>query len=151
MGNSIFDKYIPTDESGICNTFTLGLNESASNLPLSQCVLSYTFFYLFFTIRKYNYYYQNIPTLVFVPLLILSDSIWNVMNQCNLPKLLFCSFVMGAIGGTAWAKIVDSTNDSKLQIIPGSPASEVCDRPAKNTFRCNVYKDGVLQNAIPVK
>ena len=143
VGNAFFDKDIPIDSNESCNIITLGLNETASNLPLGQCVLSYTFWYLFYVINKYNYYYQNIPSLIFFPVLILTDSIWNVMNNCSSPKYMFWSFLFGLVGGVSWAMIIDSTKNSQLQLFPGTPSTSVCDRPSKSTFRCNVFKNGV--------
>ena len=60
-------------EEPICKSLiTLG-NTTLSELPLSQTIFGFTFFYLFylFGMKKHTYIYQNILYFLFFPLLLL--------------------------------------------------------------------------------
>jgi len=148
FGTSMIGKIInlksPDNVPEICNMITIGQSENISALPLGQTVFSYTFAYLLYTIVKYKFIKQNIARIVFFPLLILADFIWNLKNSCNSLPQLCLSLLLGAGFGIAWALIIDSTNTKNLQYFAGVNNNEVCNKPAKNTFRCNVYKNGKL-------
>jgi hypothetical protein len=133
-------------EEPVCRSLiTLG-NRTISELPLSQNIFGFTFFYLFylFGMKKHTYIYQNIPTLVFFPLLILFDIVWNLSNNCYTYIDIILSLGMGIAFGIAWAALIDKTKMSNLQYFNRVSGNAECSRPAKSTFKCNVYKNGKL-------
>jgi multisubunit Na+/H+ antiporter MnhE subunit len=134
----------PDNSPEICNVLTMGQTDNLSDLPLGQSALAYTFAYLMFSILKYKMVLQNIPTLVFFPLLILFDFIWNLNNSCYSFFQLLTSLSVGAIIGMIWAYIISSSNTPALLYFSSLSNKEVCSKPSKNTFRCNVYKNGKL-------
>jgi hypothetical protein len=136
---------IKTDDNrpAICNMITLG-HQEISSLPLGQTIFGYTFAYLLYVIVKYKYTLQNIPTIVFFPLLILFDSYWNYTNNCYSPTSILLSLLTGGIIGVIWAYIIDSTNTKTLQYFAGINNNDTCQKPANQSFKCNVYKNGVL-------
>ena len=141
-------KYIPHYEESerpeICNMITIGRLGEVSALPLGQNVFGYTFCYLLWWIIKNKYEAQNIPTLVFFPVLILFDFIWNMKNTCYTFPQLFVSLVLGSCVGLLWGYLIDSTKTNSLKYFSGTTKDEVCSKPAKSTFRCNVYRNGQL-------
>ena len=134
----------PVNNPEICNMITIGESNNISDLPLGQATFTYTFAYLLYTIIKYKFVKQNIATIVFFPLLITADFIWNLKNSCNSFFQLLISLICGALFGLLLAVIIDSTNSTNLQYFSGVNNKEVCSKPAKSTFRCNVYKNGIL-------
>lgn len=134
----------PADSPEICNVLTMGQADNLSDLPLGQSALAYTFAYLLFSILKYKMVLQNIPTLVFFPILIIFDFIWNVNNSCYSFFQLLTSLSVGAIIGIIWAYIISSSNTPALMYFSSLSNKEVCSKPSKSTFRCNVYKNGKL-------
>jgi hypothetical protein len=123
---------------------TVGQAENISALPLGQTVFAYTFSYLLYVIIKYKFVKQNLTTIIFFPLLIMSDFIWNIKNSCNTFAQLILSMLAGASFGLLWALIIDSTNTTALQYFSGINNKEACSKPSKSTFRCNVFKNGKL-------
>lgn len=145
IGNILpLPQYNDLDRPEICNSISIGRMGNFSKLPMSQCVFGYTFCYLLWSIISNNFVMQNIPTLVFFPVLILFDIIWNERNSCYTFIQLVTSLVFGSCVGLLWAFIIQSTNSNKLKYFSGSVTNEVCDKPSKSTFRCNVYKNGKL-------
>lgn len=134
----------PEDSPEICNVLTIGQTDSLSDLPLGQSALAYTFVYLLFSILKHNMVLQNIPTLVFFPLLLTFDFIWNLNNSCYSLFQLLTSLLVGAIVGLLWATVIASSNTPSLMYFSSLSNKEVCSKPSKSTFRCNVYKNGKL-------
>lgn len=134
----------PEDSPEICNVLTIGQTDSLSDLPLGQSALTYTFAYLLFSILKYKMVLQNIPTLVFFPLLIIFDFIWNLNNSCYSFFQLLTSLCVGGIIGISWASIIATSKTPSLMYFSSLSSKEVCSKPSKSTFRCNVYKNGKL-------
>jgi hypothetical protein len=93
---------------------------------------------------KYDMVLENIPTLVFFPLLLTFDFIWNLNNSCYSFFQLLISLLVGAIVGLVWAFVISSSRTPALMYFSSSSNKEVCSKPSKSTFRCNVYKNGKL-------
>jgi len=130
----------------LCKLITIGDSDMFAALPLSQTTFGYTFAYLMFFIlkSKNNLVQQNIATIVFFPLLILADLAWNKKNNCyRISSSMVALFVSGLIG-VIWAAIIESTNSPNLPYFSGMSNGEVCSRPTKQSFKCNVYKNGKL-------
>jgi len=139
---------LPTANEGdrpeICNMISLGGSGDISNLPLGQAVFGFTFAYLLFTMITYNFISQNLPTLIFFPILITFDILWNVRNSCYSIWQLIASLTIAGLFGWFWAYLIDSTNSTSLQYFAGVNNKEVCSAPTSTTFQCLVYKNGKL-------
>jgi hypothetical protein len=133
---STTDKSTATEDiPPVCNTLSLGGFSGFSKVPLSTAVLSYTFFYLVYTIGKNNMALYNIPTLILFPLLILSDIGWNVQNGCY--PLLACvmSLIIAGGIGVLWSFIVSEFMPNMQYLIVGSNR-EMCMKPNDQTLIC---------------
>jgi len=143
-----FTKYLPHYEDAnrpeICNMITIGRMGEFSGLPLGQNIFGYTFCYLLWWIITNDFQSQNIPTLVFFPIIILFDFIWNIKNSCYTFFQLLVSLALGSCVGLLWAFIIESTNSNSLKYFSGMTKDEVCSKPSKSTFKCNVYRNGQL-------
>ena len=51
---------------------------------------------------------------------------------------------MGGIVGSIWGLVIDSTNMANLAYYSGVSNKEVCSMPSKQTFKCQMYKNGTL-------
>lgn len=127
----------------ICKTITIGGVEMSA-LPIGQTVFGYTFAYLLYVMIKNNLVLSNIPVIVFLSLLILFDAAWNITKECYTFYMILAGFIVGGGIGALWSYIIDSTNTPNLQYYTGISNKEVCSRPARSTFKCNVYKGGKL-------
>ena len=134
----------PDDVPEICNVLTIGQTDSLSDLPLGQSAITYTFAYLLFSMTHSNLVGRNIPTLVFFPLLIIFDFIWNFNNSCYSFGQLITSASVGGLIGWLWAYIISKRKSPSLMYFSSLSNEEVCSRPTKSTFKCNVYKNGKL-------
>lgn len=152
-----------TNKNPKCRTITLGENgEYYSNIPLNLVVYSFTFFYLLIFIFNLanpnstvgildtstftqssinNALQQNIPILIFFPLLILLELFWINVNSCVSTDIkdfviyTLSGIIIGAVGGLSWALLITSIGVPQLQyIISGN--NSVCSRPSKTLFRC---------------
>jgi len=144
----IQEKTNDKSDTNICNminkVITIDGFPFPSKLPLSQLVYGYTFCYLLFVIIKYKYVMQNIPTLVFFPILILFDLYWNYSNNCNEITGMIAGLIVGSLCGLFWAYVIDKSNSKNLQYFAGINNNEVCSKPSAQTFKCDVYKNGQL-------
>jgi hypothetical protein len=133
-----------SEKPEICNMITLSQTGEISNLPLGQGVFGFTFAYLLYTIITYDYVKQNIPTIVFFPILILFDMLWNIKNSCYTVWQLGASLLFAGLFGWLWSYLIDKTNSKNLQYFVGINNKEVCSAPSATTFKCAVYKNGQL-------
>ena len=133
-----------TDAPEICNVLTIGQTDSLSDLPLGQSSINYTFAYLWYSMIHSDLVGQNIPTLVFFPLLIIFDFIWNFNNSCYSFFQLATSAGVGGLIGWLWAYIISTSKSPSLMYFSSLTNEDVCSRPTKSTFKCNVYKNGKL-------
>jgi hypothetical protein len=77
----------------------------------------------------------NIPTLIFFPIVILSDMGWNIKNGCY--PLLACAMSLVVAGGIGvfWSFIVSTYMPNMQYIIVGSNR-EMCMKPNDQTLIC---------------
>ena len=118
----------------------------ASNTPISMVIFSYTFFYLVYPIGKYHLELNNVPTLIFFPILILGDIYWNYHFSCYHAINLFIAFIIGSGIGVFWAYIIDKSGMKSLQYYNVGSNRERCSMATKTKYRCDVYKNGVKVN-----
>jgi hypothetical protein len=119
--------------------------EPTSNvLPIGQNILGFTFFYLFYVIAKNKTYLTNLVVIIFFPILIVCDFIWNTINSCYDVRQLLLSLILGGGFGTMLSWIIDSSGITSLQYFYSAQSKDQCSVPSKQTFKCNVYKNGAL-------
>jgi len=139
--------YIPgtLQTNVLCNLMSFNEDQTTSSLPMGQNILGYTYAYLLYAIIYNQTVNGNIPLITLFAVLITFDGIWNFNNSCFNPAQLILALALGVAFGIGWSAIIVSTKVADLQyfnqVTGGSPA---CSRPAKNTFKCNVYKNGQL-------
>ncbi len=159
LGTSATAAPAATEQSNVCNTFTLGMGGPLTSLPLSTAVFSYTFFYLLTFIVNLaskngkgfvgkgsitkqglsNAMTANVPTLILFPLLLIIDGGWNWMYGCANPVNICASFIVGSLVGLTWASIITVANNPDLQYI-SSTNGQVCSKPTNTLFRCKTKK-----------
>ena len=126
----------------VCHLITLTDTGPISKLPLSIITFTYTAGYMGYIIFKYKLAYQNIPSLIIFPLLILSDIFWQASHKCSSILAIIVSTLIGMGCGIAWAAIIDSNKNSKLLYFNGISNAQTCSRPSKQSFRCVNTKSG---------
>jgi len=120
----------------VCNLLTIGKDGSFSKIPLGISILSYTLIYLVYIIASNHLEMTNIPTLVFFPVLILGDLIWNLRNNCYAPFGIVLSIIVGALCGWGWAYLIGTLNKPGLFFLNIGSDQSVCQRPSKQLFKC---------------
>jgi hypothetical protein len=139
--------YIPgmPQDNVLCNLMSFNDDQTTASLPMGQNILGYTYAYLLYVIIYNKTVDGNVPLITLFAILIAFDGIWNFMYGCFNPLQLVLGLGLGVAFGIMWSAIIVSTKVADLQyfnqMTGGSPA---CSRPAKNTFKCNVYKNGQL-------
>jgi len=133
-----------SDINDTCYSVTVGQFSGLTKLPFSQTIFGYTFAYLFYYIYVNHFILLNIPTMVFFPTVIIADMWWNISNNCFGLLQLVMSLCVGGLSGCIWAYIIDTKAASSLKYFNNVKTYEVCSQPSKQTFKCNVYRNGVL-------
>ena len=136
-----------SDNKNLQCTFTyLGITQDGGNealskkVPLGTLTLVYTLFYCLYVIIEYNLAYSNIPFLILLPLLIVSDITWQLMNGCVAINGIVFAIIFGIFGGFMYALVIDTLQISELQTFNGLTSAEVCSRPTRSQYRCRIKK-----------
>jgi hypothetical protein len=128
----------------VCNLLTIGKEGSFSRIPLGLSILSFTLIYLVFIIVKNHLEMSNLPTLIFFPILIIADLVWNLRNDCYAPIGIFLALAVGCLMGWAWAYIIDTLNKPDLFFLnTGGSIQTVCQRPSKQLFKCTFANSAI--------
>jgi len=120
----------------VCNLLTIGKDGSFSRIPLGISILSFTMIYLVCIMVQYNLVTNNIPMLVFFPVLIMGDLIWNLRNECYAPFGIFLAVAVGCLMGWAWSLIIGQMNQPNLFFLNVDSNQSVCQRPSQQLFKC---------------
>jgi hypothetical protein len=134
---------IQTETNGIpqvCNFLSLGGFHSFSKVPLGLAVLSYTFFYLLYTIASYHMEIFNIPTLILFPVLILADIWWNISNGCFPVVSCILSLIVAGGLGVGWSAFVQKNMPNMQYLMVGSNR-QMCMKPSETYFTCDEVKE----------
>jgi uncharacterized membrane protein YsdA (DUF1294 family) len=134
----------PQGTNELCNLITIGSSPGYSKLSLGQTIFGYTFAYLMYIIVKHKLVKQNLPTVIFFPIIIVVDILWNMNNNCYSFIQLLISLMIGGIIGASWGRVIEKTKMTQLQYFNQISGKQACTRPSKSTFKCNVYKNGQL-------
>lgn len=121
--------------SPACSTLNInGLTSETT--PIGIIIFSYTFFYLVFPIAKHHIEMDNIPLLIFFPLLILGDIYWNIAYSCFTSLQIFVALVFAGSLGLVWARIIESTNLKGLQYFNVGSNRERCSIATTGKYKC---------------
>lgn len=135
----------PENSPEICRLFSIGQTDNMNALPLGQTMLTFTFAYLLFPIIHHNIAGLNTVTILFFSLLVLGDFIWNYYYSCYTWLQLLLSAGLGVGGGALWAQVVSNSGKHMDRLYFSAVSDrEVCSKPSKSTFKCNVFKNGKL-------
>jgi|TARA_B100000524_G_C23642375_1_gene367159 hypothetical protein len=134
----------PSEKDYTCDSLRISTNSPISNLPLGTGVIAYTLGYLLFIIVKYNYVKDNAPTLIFFSALLILEVLWHSQHYCFTLISILITILLFAGLGTLISFLIDHLKMTDLQYFNGVSGKEACSRPQKQTFRCNVYKNGQL-------
>ena len=123
----------------ICNVFNMP-GTSYANSSMNSAVLAFIFVYLAVPMF-YNSMNYNILTIVFIFYII--DCVTMLNNECTNGYAILLSTLIGAGVGILSTSILMANKPSFLYY--NAPANaEICSRPAKQKFKCNVYKNGEI-------
>ena len=131
------------DEAYSCNLVELPWM-SQYNVPLqSSLVIAFTFFYILMPMI-YNEQ-MNLPIVISLLSIFFMDGYVKLSDRCSSILGVFMGGIIGGILGLIWYTIFHSAGkDSLLYFDEMASNNVICSRPAKQTFKCSVYKNGEL-------
>jgi hypothetical protein len=121
---------------------TLKINGLVSETtPIGMVIFSFTFFYLVYPIAKHHLELDNIPLLIFFPLLILGDIFWNVTYACFSPLQIVIALVVAGSCGLLWSYVIELTNLKGLQYFNIGTNRERCSIATKGKYKCQLFNE----------
>lgn len=130
------------DAHPTCNIFNIG-DSTYNSPPFHSVFIAFTFAYLampMITTGNINYY-----VLLSIMILFFMDSFSKVYNNCTTSIGVFLGGIFGVLFGIIYWAFFHYTNNSDLLYFDIEGSNKVvCKKPSRQTFRCNVYKNGKL-------
>lgn len=130
--------------SPLCDFVDLPFNMNNYNSPaLSSLFIAFTIAYLALPMKFNN----NINYTILAALLgiFVMDAITKISNKCTTPVGALLGTLVGLVFGGLWYSLFHATgNDSLLFFDEVASNGVVCSRPARQTFKCAVYRNGEL-------
>jgi hypothetical protein len=134
---------VPDTSKPTCNAIGLGnANERMSTLPLNISIVSFTYAYLVYLLGVYKQVDQNVHTIVFFAVLLLSMIIWEVSNTCVGMGAVVVSMIISIGLGVGFCEMLDVL--AKKQNIKGvhffstiTNDTDVCRVTNEELFECS--------------
>ena len=144
ISNVISNPKDPT-EGAICNLIDLPWISNVYNVPnFNSVFISFTFIYLLLPMLVNNQI--NFIILGVIASLFVVDAYVKVNNRCT-PGLRGIGYglILGLAFGTAWYLLFKITGNEKFLFFNDLTSNNVvCNRPANQSFKCSVYKNGQI-------
>lgn len=122
----------------ICNLISLTDVGPLSKIPLNITIFCFTFFYLLYIIVHHDLVNRNIPTIVIFTMLIFSELIWNIKNNCANPITLGIGIIIGGLCGILWSYLIDTSGMTNLKYYNGVSTQVTCSKPSEQKFKCSL-------------
>lgn len=140
--NTIQSKSSP-DASAACSLVDIPILSAYNSPSNSSLFIAFTFAYLFIPMTYSNQI--NYPIVISLLCLFALDSITRVNNYCTTMSGSFLGALIGFTLGSLWFTILQSSGAQSLLYFNEMDSNSVrCERPTKQTFKCSVYKNGLL-------
>lgn len=131
----------PPNASLACDLFTSPHNYYYPNFPV--IISFFTLFYIFLPMMESSRI--NPMLLATLAILSLMNGYYQVLNCCTNWLGFFISIIIGILLGSIWFAIIWGAGKKDLLFYNELLSNNVlCDRPAKQTFKCTVYKNGEI-------
>jgi hypothetical protein len=131
------------DASATCSLVDLPFTNAFNSPSNSSLFISFTFTYLFIPMLYNNQ--LNYPVIILLLGLFVMDSYARVVHKCTTSMGIFLGTFLGILCGASWFTIFRITGADELLYFNELGSTSVrCNRPSEQTFKCSVYKNGVL-------
>jgi hypothetical protein len=140
-----FGSEMGEDASPLCNIIDFPFISSKYNVPaFNSMFIMFTLAYLLLPMianNQINFFIVGMIVSLFI-----IDAYVKLTNNCTLPKGIVFGALTGIVLGTAWFYTLYISDNTKPLLFFSDLTSNnvVCKRPANQTFKCSVYKNGQL-------
>tara|TARA_Y100000287_G_scaffold166589_1_gene149311 strand:+ start:246 stop:827 length:582 start_codon:yes stop_codon:yes gene_type:complete len=139
-GNTISLKNNYEPDRAICFPITIKNMINISNLPLSQSIYGFTFFFIAAPLYTYKYFNYNIFTLVIFAMFIMLDFFLLMQYKCFDWRQILLSLIVGSFIGLLYSIVLLKNLKKEYIYIAGAVQDEMCELPKKSKFKCTLKK-----------
>ena len=131
------------DAESTCSLVEIPFNDKYNSPSNSSLFIAFTIAYLFIPMFYNNQF--NYPVIIVLTSLFVLDSFTRVSKKCTTISGSALGGVIGFFLGWLWFTIFQINGSENLLYFNEMDSNAVkCSRPAKQNFKCSVYKDGQL-------
>lgn len=139
VGNSLNVSVNDTNNL-ICTPFSISNIISFNKLPLNTSILSFVFIYLITISVISGNILVNTPFFLIIILLMISDSLWLIQNNCYSGYQTIISSFSGLLFGLLWSFILNKSNNKEIIYNVGINNYQTCNIPKNKTYKCKTKK-----------
>lgn len=133
----------PKDENQAlsCNIFNIPYISEFNSPSPSSVFIAFSMIYLLLPMVTNGN--LNYPVLIFFLCILGVDSYTKAIKKCTTISGILFGIVVGLILGVGWYALISAAGyDSLLYFDELKSNRTLCSRPSKQTFKCQVYKNG---------
>lgn len=132
-----------SQRSFVCDIVQFPFANSVSEPSLNQLFLGFTSAYIVTPMLMYDQ--LNYGVVIFMIFLLFFDGFYRKKYNCNSMIGIVAGALIGIAGGIGWYYLLYTQGfESMLYFGETLSNNAVCSRPSRQTFRCDVYKNGQL-------
>ena len=105
-------------------------------------MLSFVFIYLITISVISGNILVNTPFFLIIILLMISDSLWLIQNNCYSGYQTIIASFSGLLFGLLWSFILNKSNNKEIIYNVGINNYETCNIPKNKTYKCKTKKTG---------
>jgi hypothetical protein len=130
-------------EAFSCSLFDIPFVSKFNSPYPTTLIIAFTITYLLMPMKYNNN--MNYPVAAFLFVLLVLDILTKVQNKCTTYPGAFLGALVGALLGLCWYGVFSLTGYKSLLYFDELRSDKVmCSKPTKQTFKCQVYKNGEL-------
>ena len=131
------------EEAFSCSLFDIPFVSKFNSPYPTSLIIAFTIAYLAMPMKYNNS--MNYPVLAFLLCLLFLDMLTKVQNKCTTFPGSILGALVGALLGLFWYGLFNATGYQSLLYFDELRSDNVmCSKPSKQTFKCQVYKNGEL-------
>ena len=135
--------FIPIDDENIlCSVFKFPLDSGITTNTASTVFIVFTFIYVLIPmiINKRT----NVMFIMIMSVLLLINIVCGHIYKCAGINHIFASLIAGGIFGSTWWYMISNLENGRYLYYDEMKSNSVqCSKPAQQTFKCQVFRNGV--------
>ena len=130
------------DEDTLCRLFRFPLANGITTNTASTVFIVFTFIYVLIPMIRNKR--TNVMFIMIMSVLLLINIVSGYIRHCAGPNHIVAALIAGGIFGSIWWYMISNLENGRYLYYDEMKSNSVqCSKPAQQTFKCQVFRNGV--------